>query len=294
LFSDPSLFCTGFSRRFWNKAGIGIPLPDSQIDIPTAKEVLQGLCDRLQGSQRLVFSNEGITSVRNVLAMQQRYAERMKKLHPSTRVIIPLRRQESLLRSRYTQMSKAKLWNALGLVGPTSRVASNEVVLVESERLHRRLPLPKFEDWIKIGSVFQNNCWFSMLNYADLYSSYSNTLGAENVKVLFFEDLVSNQRRFAEQLAEFIAIPIEPVLVAIRQRANASPDGLEVSRHYVKKLGRKSVSIAYVLRRLTKSDAMIDDNDPRLRAVVEENWASQNKALSVVLGEDLESRGYVL
>jgi hypothetical protein len=54
------------------------------------------------------------------------------------------------------------------------------------------------------------------------------------------------------------------------------------------------VSIAYVLRRLTKSDAMIDDNDPRLRAVVEENWASQNKALSVVLGEDLESRGYVL
>jgi hypothetical protein len=218
----------------------------------------------------------------------------MKKLHPSTRVIITLRRQESLLRSRYTQMNKAKLWNALGLVGPTSRVASNEVVLVESERLHRRLPLPKFEDWIKIGSVFQNNCWFSMLNYADLYSSYSNTLGAENVKVLFFEDLASNQRRFAEQLAEFIGIPVEPVLVAIRQRANASPDGLEVPRHYVKKLGRKSVSIAYVLRRLTKSDGMIDDNDQRLRAVVEENWASQNKALSVVLGEDLESRGYVL
>jgi hypothetical protein len=205
LFSNASLFCTDYTRRFWNRAGIGIPLPESRIDLPTVRDVLQDVGSRLGSSQRLVFSNEGITSTGNILAVQPHYAQRMKALHPSPRVIITLRRQETLLRSHYTQMSKAKLWNAIGLVGPTQKFASEDAVHSESERLHRQLPLPKFEDWIKIGSMFQNNCWFSILNYADLYLSYANVLGAENVKVLFYEDLVSDRGHFAKELAEFRA-----------------------------------------------------------------------------------------
>lgn len=294
LFSDPSLFCTGYEQRFWNKAGIGAPLPDSQIDIRTVKQIVEDLRSQLGSSRRLVFSNEGITSTRNILAVQQRYAERMKALHPSARVILTLRRQETLLRSRYTQMSKAKLWNAIGLVGPTQKFAADDIVHSESERLHKQLPMPKFEDWIKIGAAFQDHCWFSMLNYADLYSSYADTLGAENVKVLFFEDLVSDRGRFARELAEFIRIPVEPVLAATGNFTNVSPTGAGITRHFRRKSGKKVMSVAYVIRRLFKLDGMVEDNDQRLRALVKENWAPQNKALSARLGEDLESRGYAV
>lgn len=294
LFSDPSLFCTGYEQRFWNKAGIGAPLPDSQIDIRTVKQIIEDLRSQLGSSRRLVFSNEGITSTRNILAVQQRYAERMKALHPSARVILTLRRQETLLRSRYTQMSKAKLWNAIGLVGPTQKFAADDIVHSESERLHKQLPMPRFEDWIKIGAAFQDHCWFSMLNYADLYSSYADTLGAENVKVLFFEDLVSDRGRFARELAEFIRIPVEPVLAATGNFTNVSPTGAGITRHFRRKSGKKVMSVAYVIRRLFKLDGMVEDNDQRLRALVKENWASQNKALSARLGEDLESRGYAV
>jgi hypothetical protein len=54
------------------------------------------------------------------------------------------------------------------------------------------------------------------------------------------------------------------------------------------------MGVGYVIRHLLKLDGTLTDNDLCLRAIVKENWAPQNKAISALLGEDLERRSYVL
>lgn len=298
LFSDETLFapprsaCPEISRLHLI-AGIGNALPDSLADLNKARDILDKV-KRSSGKNKVILiSQERITSLGNNLAIQKIYAHRLKQIDPEARVIITLRRQQGLITSRFTQMKVRKHWAALGLLNARRSPVRKTGI---DRKLMRKLYVPPFVDWAKMGLENQFSCWFSIMNYYDLYNSYAEVLGRDNVKILFFEDMKSNKVEFSQQLADFIGIDFERIKDAIVKTANKSPKGIGFLNRVItntKKPG-EGVNLGYALRCLMGIEKKAHENNPELLELVRSTFGWQNRKLSEILNAQLSLRGYLM
>ena len=300
LFSDDSLFAPprGADQsisRFHLMAGIGRPLPDSLADIAGAKARLVEIRKAAGKDKIVLISQERITSLGNTLSTQRLYAERLGLVDPDARIIITFRRQQGLIKSRFTQFKIRKIWAALGMIDPRQNPAEGKSKN-ETRKIMRVFFVPDFYEWSELGIENQHSCWFSMMNYFDLYNIYAEVLGPENVKVLFFEDLVNNKDYFARQLSEFIGINQERVVQAISKTTNTSPKDMGIWKRVkdnIKKPG-EGINPGYAIRHLLGLNKIIDENNQKLLDLVRTGYGLQNRKLADLLGEDLSQRGYLM
>jgi len=298
LFSDESLFAPSRTldqkiSKFHRMAGVGIPLPDSVADIKGAINTLSEIKRSAKGKIILV-SDEKITSLGNTLAVQDLYARRLTRIDSKARIIITLRQQQGLMKSRFSQMRIRKHWAALGLFD-TSRQYLKARMNKQARKLMRTLFVPDFVEWSKMGMENQESCWFSVMNYFDLFNCFARIFGHQNVKVLFFEDLKQNSNHFAEQLAKFIGINSETILSAIDNTANSSPTGIRIWDRVMKnfKYPGEGINLSYALQYMLGLKTANDKN-LELLDLVRTHYGRQNRKLSQLLGEDLAARGYLM
>ena len=300
LFSDESLFAPSRNdrqeiSRFHLLAGIGNALPDSAVDIEDAKLRLAQIKNSAGKNKTVLISQERITSLGNTLALQNIYARRLKLIEENAKVIITLRRQQSLIKSRFTQMKLRKHWAALGMYDPTRNI-SKKNKLKEGRKPLRALYVPNFIEWASMGLDNQFYCWFSILNYYDLYNSYAETLGPKNIKILFYEDLIKNKKEFADQLADFIGISADRIETAINKKANPSPTGLDLWRRIINNIKHpgEGINPGYALKCILGLEKTPDENNKYLLDLVRTHYGRQNRKLAQLLGEDLSARGYLM
>lgn len=298
LFSDESLFTPSRKldhkvSKFHRIAGVGIPLPDSATDIEDARNTLSEI-KRSAQSKLVLISDEKVTSLGNTLAVQDLYARRLSRIDPKAKIIITLRRQQGLMKSRFSQMRIRKHWAALGLFD-TSRHYLKDRLNKQARKLMRTLFVPEFVAWSRMGMQNQESCWFSVMNYFDLFNCYSRIVGHQNVKLLFYEDLKQSPYHFAEQLAKFLGLTPEIILSAIDNTANPSPTGIKVWDRVVKniKCPGEGINLSYAFLYMLGLKTA-NENNQELLDLVRTHYGRQNRKLAQLLGEDLATRGYLM
>lgn len=298
LFSDETLFAPPRNApreisRLHLTAGIGNALPDSLADMDTAKNILSEVRKSSGKDKVILISQEKVTSLGNNLAIQRTYALRLQQIDPEAKVIITLRRQQGLITSRFTQMKVRKHWAALGLLSSAKSPGKKSGF---DRKLMRKLYVPPFLDWVKMGLKNQYSCWFSIMNYYDLYNSYAEVLGPDNVKILFFEDMKSNKTVFAEQLADFIGIDPEKVIHTITRTANKSPKGTAFFSRVIENIKKpgEGVNPGYALRYFLGIEKKINEIHDGLLDLIRDSYGLQNRKLAEALDTNLADRGYLM
>lgn len=205
---------------------------------------------------------------------------RLHELFPTMRVILTIREQRSMLRSVYAHYVRTG--------GPASRA--------------------QFID----GGIVEPQC----LLYDDFVREVQSIIGADNVKVLLFEELAQAPERFLATLGEFVGVEGAAELAdAARRREHASlaPSSLAWMRVVNRRFARSElqdrpllrsellhrVCHAGVVRVVNPAVVRFGRNGSRSdagsipRAVADE-VATSNTALAARCGLPLEQYGYLL
>jgi len=145
-----------------------------------ALETRVALCDVIQKieKRKIVCSNEGLTGfLMHDPAMASVIAERIKAVAPESRIIIVLRNQISLISSLY------RMYVATG------GCCALKTLLKPQE---------------EISGHSHDTIFMSHLKYDVLIKYYYDLFGKDNVLVIFFEDLVSEQKKCLSEVLCFM------------------------------------------------------------------------------------------
>lgn len=279
-------------HRFWREAGIGDIKPTSLCEFERTANLISELStEKVNGERQLVLSDEAITSLHGTLALQELTVKRMQQVCEDPAVILVLRRQQDMLRSRYTQHKVWKQWATLGLrLQEDTDSARRSLYKVTGTKVIR------FDKWVDYGIRSQFGNWFSNLNYFFLYEIYAKALGEEKVHVLFFEDLVNQSADFSATLASIFGIDPKVVSEVVSNKRNAS------SAKFPRKILRSPVkgglgilnTVRLMLHQVLDKGGINPSISDEILNLVRKEWGEQNRLLQKVLNTDLEKKGYLV
>lgn len=152
-----------------------------EFDVDAARAVLAGIYGKLPASAHKISISEGRLSLPNH-ADRTIIAERLREVFGAATIILTLRRQPEFLESLYYQAIGAR---------------------------NARLG---YADWVQQFADHGGKRSFNLLNYHALVEAYARAFGAENVKVLLYEQLREDREGFARTLAEIFGVDSELLL----------------------------------------------------------------------------------
>jgi hypothetical protein len=151
---------------------------------------------------KLLISHEGFSGGPILSGRVSRYeiACRLKNLFPQAKILIVLREQKSMIKSRYLE----KLKNG------RTKLNFNEWFKVNSENMHKE-------------NIFQ------YFHYDKILELYIELFGDKNVEVLLFEDFKVKQEYFLKKLFNWLSLPYNEREVFV-QKIKISHDNKTVTQ----------------------------------------------------------------
>ena len=147
----------------------------------------------LKYEQINLLSNESFTSVNFSYSDIKSKADRLKEVFPNAKIIIILRNQFDMIKSKY------RAWpfdpRCIRIGQPVS-----------------------LDDWIKIALEDNITKFFSPLKYYEIVDIYSELFGKNNVGLFLFEELAYSPKIFASKISAFMGIDSEIVELNIQAK----------------------------------------------------------------------------
>ncbi|BDX37703.1 hypothetical protein CYCD_10580 [Tenuifilaceae bacterium CYCD] len=206
-------------------------------------------------------------------------AYKIKAIYPNAKIVIFVRRQQSLICSAYLQYIKNG-----GTFG--------------------------FRKWLYSGKVFS----FEHLIFSRLIQLYDSLFGEDNVKVYLFEEFKKNPLLFLSRFNEDLGfdidldeVSLEPVNRALRKRVAIIQKFMNLfyreplgMKHYLIHLPGMGIIARQTMKRLNRfsvfGEFLSDENllDPKDIDYIKTFYANSNKELSQRIGVDLKEYKYFI
>jgi hypothetical protein len=197
-------------------------------------------------------------------------AERLKALFPDASVLIVLRRQESMIVSRYlTNMRK---------------------------NIKRRALLP-FDEWWEVERREAYRSVFDDLRYGPMVDYYATLFGRERVQELLFEELQADPATYAARLARFLGADLGQLRSALeghRENAAMSASRYRFWRLFGHLLPRRLARELAIHLPAGRGGRVSLTLSPAMLAEVRTLCAGDNARLAREYGLDLSRYGYLL
>ena len=208
-------------------------------------------------------------------------------LHPSPKLLVSVRRQDTLLEALYAQVKRL---------------------------VFARFPQTKsFSDFVAYALEHPQDFVLDALDFQSVIGHYARLFGSENVHVAVFEELEREPTRYLRKIFRFLGVRDETSALALaqerRHNANAEPVGrrtdtrdlVELLNQYrLRYLPRVRVNQPWLIPALpwlrkVRVPGRVDATivlDPAKRALVRELFAPGNRELSAAYQLDLGRHGY--
>lgn len=172
-------------------------------------------------NEKIVFSDEKLTSTFYSHKDIGLKAKRLKKVLPDAKIIIVLRDQVSWITSQYRDHP------------------------FDPRHLDIGRPV-SVEKWIEIAQWSAEVKLLSMLKYNELVTLYEDIFGVENVCVLLFEEFVNDLPQFANKLSEFMGIDCKQTFQCLQDKHENT--GVSTSFNVYRGFKRKYLSYGAIGR----------------------------------------------
>jgi hypothetical protein len=213
-----------------------------------------------------------------------RAAIEIKEFHPAANIIIMLRNPVDMIYSLHSQR----------LYSGTEDIEDFQAAIEAEEDRRRGARSPK-HSWIRRGLFY-----LEVAKYTAQVKRYVDVFGWGKIKVIIFDDFISNPQRTYQETLEFLEVDcgFEPVIRVVnpnkRARSRIAQDLLDRRPPpLVRQLGRTFMP-AKTRRRLYQTlQGLNADLKPRapidqeLRRRLEAGFSDDVKSLSILLGRDL-------
>lgn len=213
-------------------------------------------------------------------------AERIVNLFGKPKILLTVRNQLSAIKSQY-------LWSLRGLSQPWLS----------------SFPMRDFNKYVQ-GAVrnpglrgrYMN--FLQKFDYGAIAKKYATIIGAENIKILLFEDLVSDKEKFTREFSEFVGIDKETTLGLLADNhKNPAFTQRQLTYYYMKAvslplgvqyLTRAWKLPAFIQNYLSKGQGSgVQLNDTSMK-LLKEHYMSGNQYLVDTFGVTLARYGYPL
>lgn len=206
-----------------------------------------------------VLSNERVTSV--LFSHKDRFvkAERIFKMVPNVKILIIIRNQINLIKSQYRDHPFDL--RAVGAVN---------------------IPV-SIDDWILRDLSRVDVSFMESLDYYKLIKSYETIFGKNKIKIMLFEDLISQKLSFSRELSDFLDINEDETF----KHLSAEKRNAGVSKNFNKYRWLKSKLLLFIPRFVKGSNA-IKELDMKVQKLLkrgqQENIKLNDKSHDIILG----------
>lgn len=225
----------------------------------------------------VIFSSEFLTSTFFSYGDVYGKARRIHAIWPNATIILVIREQYSMVLSQYADQP----------FDPRNMSES------------RALPI---DEWLAADRARGKLSLQTSLDYLQLYNTYSQLFGRDNVNVLLFEDIVNDKRKIANQLRAIFdgEIDISMVVQKLGIVENSKPGALFQSlrglkRRFFPKLhvgtNRNARKLMSLLSGIGPPVGVPDRED--VESVLRDRYSQSNKELAEAAGLDLSRYGYI-
>lgn len=234
-------------------------------------------CLREAGQLLLVSEEEFSTGTVRTRVDRFTIARRLHGIFPDARVLLTIRNQLDVLPSIYGQLLN------MGFMGRQS-----------------------FSTWIaaELGKE-GNQSRLHLFDYAELIVLYQSLFGAEQLKVMLFEDLRADNDRFISEMCRFMQVDVEPALARYQENQGRNTNPRITRRHARWRLLTQALpfvpweGILIKSRLRPRFSRFLERGKPieteftaEQRASLIDFYRPKNRRAAELLGVDLGAHGY--